>query len=138
MFDIAYHGDGQPAQVKTIAARQGVPIRFLEQIFLKLKRADLVSSRRGPRGGYALSQPASAIQLGVIIRALEGATSFRSADADAPDGDSASREITERMFDSLAEAVDRLFDGHTLADLCDQAEEAGVRRGPPRRYVYSI
>ena len=49
LFDIAYFNEGQPTQAKDIAERQGIPPRFLEQIFQDLKRAGIVGSKRGPR-----------------------------------------------------------------------------------------
>lgn len=55
-----------------IAARQHIPIEFLEQILLTLKRAGLISSKRGIRGGYALIKPPSDITLGQVIRLLDG------------------------------------------------------------------
>lgn len=138
LFDIAYHGRGEATQVKVIAERQAVPPRFLEQIFQDLKRANLVHSRRGPRGGYALMRSPETIRIGDIVRALEGPTSFASADGDAPEGDSDSRAITEAAFDALASAVDSALNSRSLAQLCDEAEESNVRRSASQRYVYSI
>ena len=138
LFDIAYHGRGEATQVKVIAERQAVPPRFLEQIFQDLKRANLVHSRRGPRGGYALMRSPETIRIGDVIRALEGPTVFGSADGDAPEGDSDSRAITEAAFDTLASAVDDALNSQTLAQLCARAEESNVRRSATQRYVYSI
>ncbi|HMR10798.1 MAG TPA: Rrf2 family transcriptional regulator, partial [Polyangiaceae bacterium] len=72
LFDIAYCNDGRPTQVKDIAERQGIPPRFLEQIFQDLKRAAIVGSKRGPQGGYNLARTATEIRLGDVVRALEG------------------------------------------------------------------
>ena len=52
VFDLAYNGQGDPVQVRVIGERQGIPTRYLEQIFQKLRRAGLVTSKRGPGGGY--------------------------------------------------------------------------------------
>jgi Rrf2 family transcriptional regulator, iron-sulfur cluster assembly transcription factor len=75
IFDIAYHGQDQPgvsAQAKDIARREDIPLRYLEQIFQDLKRAGLVESKRGPRGGYHLKRSAAEITLGDVVRALQG------------------------------------------------------------------
>ncbi len=138
MFDIAYHGRGEATQIKAIAERQAVPPRFLEQIFQDLKKAGLVTSRRGPKGGYALLQSAETIRLGDIVRALEGPTVLCSADVDQPQGDAMSRAISEEAFAEIARGVDASFDALTLDDLCRRGEDRGVRRGAARRYVYSI
>ena len=63
---------GDPIKREAIAGAQGIPVPFLEQILLALKRAGIVSTRRGPDGGYWLSRPASEVTLGEIIRAVEG------------------------------------------------------------------
>ncbi len=78
LFDIAFYNDGKPTQVKDIAEREGIPPRFLEQIFQDLKRAGIVGSKRGPQGGYSLARRASEIRLGDVVRALEGPSSWAS------------------------------------------------------------
>jgi len=65
------YGGGQ-VQIKDIAAEQKIPIRFLEQLLLILKRAGLVSSIRGKHGGYLLGKKPSEITLLNVIEALEG------------------------------------------------------------------
>ena len=61
-----------PIKREAIAGAQGIPVPFLEQILLALKRAGIVSTRRGPDGGYWLARPAAEVTLGEIIRAVEG------------------------------------------------------------------
>ncbi len=136
MFDIAFHNDGKPTQVRTIAERQAIPPRFLEQIFQDLKRAGLVTSKRGPRGGYALSRDPDAIHIGDVIRALEG--EIRLTGDEAAGGDAMSRAITDGVLTELASRIDQVLDELSLRDLCERGESEGVRRRPPRRYVYSI
>src|SRR4029078_11126671 len=72
VFDIAHHAapDGTAAQAKEVAKRQRIPLRYLEQIFQDLKKAGLVESKRGPRGGYTLRRDPADIRLGDIVRAL--------------------------------------------------------------------
>src|SRR6478735_9898893 len=72
LFDIAFYNEGRPTQVREIAEREVIPPRFLEQIFQDLKKAGLIGSKRGPRGGYHLAKPAAEISLGDVIRAHEG------------------------------------------------------------------
>ena len=137
MFDIAFHAKGGPAQIKDIARRQDIPPRFLEQIFQDLKRAGLVTSKRGPKGGYALALTPADIRVGDVVRALEGPTQIEGSDG-AVGGDSKSRALTQRVFSELSASIDACFDAITLEDLCERGEADGVRPGPPRRYVYSI
>lgn len=139
IFDIAFHNHGKATQIKDIAERQAIPPRFLEQIFQDLKRAGLVSSKRGPRGGYQLAKPPAEIRIGDIVRALEGPISLASGKNDgAAEGDATSRAITEEAFDELSTEIEACFDGKTIEDLCERGEALGYRRRPPSRYVYVI
>ena len=137
IFDIAFHSGGKATQIKDISRRQAIPPRFLEQIFQDLKRAGLVTSKRGPRGGYALAMDPDDIRLGDIVRALEGPIVLAGADGNG-DADETSRIVTENVFSELSENIEACFDAVTIQDLCDRGDAHGVRRAPPRRYVYSI
>jgi Rrf2 family protein len=61
-----------PMKREAIAAAQGIPVPFLEQILLALKRAGIVRARRGPEGGYWLARPPGEVTLAEVIRAVEG------------------------------------------------------------------
>ncbi len=147
LFDIAFYNDGRPTQVKDIAERQGIPPRFLEQIFQDLKRAGIVGSKRGPQGGYSLARRPADIRLGDVIRALEGPIVLgeraagvrrvgaepgrRSRGADA-------RWVTESVFRDLSAKVEACFDAVTIADICARADEVGLQRPGAHRHVYVI
>jgi Rrf2 family protein len=67
------HGSGRELlQVREIAAYENIPIKFLEQIFMQLKQAGLVKTRRGKKGGYALAKPADAVAIGQVVRLIDG------------------------------------------------------------------
>jgi Rrf2 family protein len=137
LFDIAFHNRGQPTQVKDIAERQVIPLRFLEQIFQDLKRAGLVTSKRGPRGGYQLTSAPAEVRIGDIVRALEGPISLTSPPEEGTGGDATSRTVTERAFEELSQRLEGCLDSMTLEDLCAHGESLGDGHAP-RRYVYSI
>ncbi len=136
VFDIAFHSDGCATQIREIAERQAIPPRFLEQIFQDLKRAGLVTSKRGPRGGYALARNADEIRVGDVIRALEGPVALTSRGEQTADG--ASLSITEDVFAELSTRIQSCLDAVSIASLCERGEASGLRRKAPRRYVYSI
>jgi Rrf2 family protein len=139
MFDIAFHGDGSSAQIKDVAERQGIPARFLEQIFQDLRRAGLVSSKRGPRGGYQLVRSVREISIGDILRALEGALSVYDGGDELPDGgDAASIAVTDAALREVSQRIEACFNEVTLEDLCDRAQRAGLRKNGPAGYVYVI
>ena len=72
ILDIALHEQGGLAKIGEIAARQKIPLKYLENILLTLKRAGIVRSRRGAKGGYYLARPAESITVGEVIRAMDG------------------------------------------------------------------
>src|SRR4029077_16065167 len=76
VFDLAYHNAGKAAQIKDICDRQGIPARFLEQVFRDLKKAGIVRSKRGPRGGYELARTPAECTIGDVVRAIEGPTAL--------------------------------------------------------------
>lgn len=138
LFDIAFFNDGRPTQVKDIAERQSIPPRFLEQIFQDLKRSGIVGSKRGPQGGYSLARRAIDIRLGDVIRALEGPISLGEREPARRADGAAARRVTESVFRDLSARVEACFDEVTVADICSRAEELGLRRTSPQRYVYVI
>ena len=72
IFDLAYNGAGGPVRVQTIGERQRIPHRFLEQIFQRLRKAELVAGKRGPGGGYVLTRSPEKISLREVVEAVEG------------------------------------------------------------------
>lgn len=71
-LDLALHNGTSPIQAKTIARRQAIPLRFLEQVLNAMKKAGLVDSLRGARGGYLLGKLPGEIALAEIVEALDG------------------------------------------------------------------
>ncbi len=122
----------QVRQLRDVASRQRIPLRFLEQIFQELKRAGLVESKRGPRGGFRLARAPDEVRLGDVLRAVEGPValapqpSVRRRDrhhiADM-------REVADAFLADVGRAVERCFDDVTLRDLCARGEELGLRAG---------
>ena len=72
LVDLARHNDQGPIQIGEISKRQDISVKYLEQIIRPLKKADLVSSVRGPKGGHVLARKPEKITLGQIVRLLEG------------------------------------------------------------------
>ncbi len=71
-LDLAMHSGDSPVQAKSIAKRQSIPARFLEQVLNAMKKAGLVTSLRGAQGGYMLSKKPSELSLAEILEALDG------------------------------------------------------------------
>jgi Rrf2 family transcriptional regulator, iron-sulfur cluster assembly transcription factor len=141
MFDLAFHGAGGGAQAKDIARREEIPLRYLEQIFQDLKRAGIVDSRRGPRGGYYLRRPPEAIRLGEIVRALQGPIEemFRPEESGRRrNGSPSGKQVTATLWRELAEHVGHWFDSVSLGDLVKRGADLGIPRGERRANMYFI
>lgn len=137
LFDIAFHNDGRPTQIREIAERELIPMRFLEQIFQDLKKAGLIGSKRGPRGGYHLARPAAEISLGDVIRALEGPVAVLLADDDGQ-ARRGGPDATASIFRDVAANVEKCFDAVTIADVCERGASLGLRKKSRDRSSYVI
>jgi Rrf2 family protein len=114
-----------------IAERQHIPIEFLEQILLPLKRAGLLSSRRGMKGGYALIKRPEDITVGQVIRILDGPlapiscvskTAYQKCQ-DCPYADKSQCPV-QQVMGPVRDAIADILDNYTLKDFA-----AGHRKG---------
>ena len=81
LLDMAQHYNQGPVQVGDIAKRQGISVKYLEQIIIPLKRAGYVKSARGPKGGHALARRPEEITVGEIVALLEKGCLLYTSDA---------------------------------------------------------
>tara|TARA_B100000674_G_C37128472_1_gene596678 strand:+ start:48 stop:485 length:438 start_codon:yes stop_codon:yes gene_type:complete len=132
LFDMAYHSANTGTQVRQIAERQNIPMRFLEQIFQDLRRAHLVNGKRGRNGGYVLAKEPDQITLLDIVLATDGPFGFASKQEDAPVAN-----VPNLFWGQIAEEVSTVFAQYSLKDLVDRALELGIPRGEPG-YMYFI
>ena len=109
MLVLASHDDG-PVKGDAIAAAQGVPFKYLENILGQLRTAGLVRSQRGGDGGYWLAREASAISIADVIRAVEGPLATvrgeRAEDLDYPEGSGALQEVWVALRASLRNVLE--------------------------------
>ncbi len=140
LFDIAYHSVGLPTQIKDISRRQQISPRYLEQIFQKLKKAQILGSKRGPNGGYYLIKAPNDITLGDIVRATEGPFELVFCVGDAPRKQCPRKDecIASDMWLDISRQIGDFFDSIAVSDLCDRAREAGVQREYDHPYTYHI
>jgi len=136
IFDLAYNGQGELVQVRVVGERQGIPTRYLEQIFQRLRKADLIVGKRGPGGGYTLSRPAAKITLREIVEAVEGPLGEAEGWGDVADDVGANRP--DFLWPELASGFARVLNDTTLEQLCRRAAQAAVRRAHPEAVSYQI
>lgn len=107
LTDLATAGEGTLLSLAELSRRQDISLPYLEQLFVKLRRAGLVESVRGPGGGYRLSRPASDIRVSEILGAVDETVSAMHTGAGASGGLSGSRaqSLTNRLWEGLSAHV---------------------------------
>lgn len=141
IFDMAYHSEGLPTQIKAIAKRQEITPRYLEQIFQKLKRAGIVQSIRGPKGGYYLSRKPEKIAVGDVIRAVEEPMGVVFCTLPAKGRKKCRREsacVAQIVWQEAAGRLLKYFDSMSIEKLCKMAKEMGIEKQLDHRFMYFI
>jgi Rrf2 family iron-sulfur cluster assembly transcriptional regulator len=107
LADLAQTPEGERRSLAEISKRQDISLPYLEQLFVKLRRAGLVASVRGPGGGYHLARPASEIRVSDILEAVDETVSALHTGAGASGGASGSRaqSMTNRLWEGLSAHV---------------------------------
>lgn len=117
MLDLAL-AENQVVRLKDAAARQGISLKYLEQIISVLQKCGYVKSMRGPGGGYMLAKKPEQYTVGMILRQIEGSLA-PVACLDGEENDCVRQEscVTLRLWKMLYEAINGVVDQVTLADL---------------------
>lgn len=107
LADLAMQPPGVLMPLSELSRRQDISLPYLEQLFVKLRRADLVASVRGPGGGYRLGRPASEIRVSDILGAVDETVSAMHVGAGASGGVSGSKaqSLTNRLWEGLSAQV---------------------------------
>ena len=119
MADLAKNNTTNPTSLTEISLRQGISIAYLEQLFLKLRKNNLVQSARGPLGGYVLSKPPSEIKLLSIIRAVDEKIKTVKCKKESKKGCNGKsiKCITHNLWDDLEAHINKFFEDNTLKDI---------------------
>ena len=119
MADLANVKDKKTTNLTEISLRQGISISFLEQIFLKLKKNNLVKSSRGPAGGYSLTRSPEEIKLSNIIEAVDEKVKTVGCKKESKKGCTGKsiKCITHNLWDDLEAHINIFFEKNTLKDI---------------------
>ncbi len=123
MIDVAKFGvEGKPVSLSDIAARQEISLNYLEQLFCKLRRADLVTSARGAFGGYSLSRPVQDIAIADIVEAADESLHFTRCHSDKTKGCMANSTqcLSHHLWDSLGQHMMMYLKKISLKDVLDK------------------
>lgn len=123
MADLAAHGRGAPVRLAEIAERQDISHSYLEQLFARLRRAGVVTSVRGPGGGYELAKTADQTRIADVILAVDEPIRATRCDALAEGKGctgGAERCLTHDLWDELGRQIYLFLAGVTLADVVER------------------
>lgn len=119
MLDLALHEGKGPIALAEISARQGISLSYLEQLFSRLRKQDLVSSTRGPGGGYRLGMPLEEISIASVIGAVDESVDARKCGGEKNcQGDE--RCLTHELWEELSEQIYFFLNGISLSDLVNR------------------
>lgn len=113
LAELARSGRG-PVPIGQVAERRGIPVQFLEQLFSTLRRAGILVSHRGAKGGYTLARPSGEITVLEVVQALDGVVGEEGKEAGG-------------IWEDGVEALRTIFRENTIADIARrETEETGV------------
>lgn len=122
LLDIAIYGDGESVSLKTISSRRDISQKYLEHIFIALKKKEIVTSVRGGQGGYKISKPIDEITVGEILRALEGSLAPVKCISENTKVkcEAYNKCVTKDVWIDIKDALDKAVDNITLKDLVEE------------------
>lgn len=130
MVDLAYYGGERPVSLAEIAVRQEISLSYLEQLFARLRRRGLVSSVRGPGGGYLLARTADTITICEVVDAVEESMRVTRCPKNALPTrgcmSDRSRCVTHDLWADLGDHIRGFLTAVSLADVCE-GRRAGDR-----------
>jgi Rrf2 family protein len=129
MLDLALQRERGLIPMQEVATRQSIPQRYLEQVLLSLKRAGLLTSKRGSTGGYHLTREPEEITVGAVLRAVEGTGTAFQPGAAARSNGGAAADLADLWLE-ISEAVSTVVDRVTFGELVARARERHGRARP--------
>ena len=122
MADLAHHSNGKPVALAEVADRQEISLSYLEQLFGRLRRGGLVSSVRGPGGGYMLAREAGEMRISDIILAVDEPIKATRCTPGSPTGchSHKGRCLTHDLWEELGNQIYLYLSSVTLADVCER------------------
>ena len=127
MLDMAQHYEEGPIHLAQVATRQGISVKYLEQIIIPLKKADYIRSVRGPKGGHALALAPEEITVGEIVALLEEGTSLAECAHNDKVCERSQTCLTRWLWKEAGRALfDKLY-SITLADVMNGAESCPAK-----------
>ena len=124
LAELAVNQEQGTLHAQELARREKIPVKFLEQILLTLRKAGILQSRRGAGGGYTLNRPPERISLGEVVQVIDGPVVLLDciAQEESCACDRAATCGLRDVVSGVRDGVVRLLDEVSLADICARAE----------------
>src|SRR5512139_1280822 len=117
MLELACHYGEGPIELREIAKREDISLKYLEQVIVPLRTAGLVKSARGSKGGYFLAKPPSEVYLTDLVQILEGPLNLIECLNDPKVCQKVPYCVTRDIWKEVSDAIDRIFHSVTLGDM---------------------
>lgn len=137
MLDLALHEGRGPISLADISERQGISLSYLEQLFAKLRRNELVRSVRGPGGGYQLNREQAGINVAEVIDAVNESVDATGCNrqGDCQGGDTC---LTHHLWCDLSDQIHAFLSGISLADLVARKDVQAISERQERIHVDQV
>lgn len=126
MLDVALHSRQEPVSLAEISERQGISLSYLEQLFSRLRKHGLVSSVRGPGGGYLLGKEAAKIAVGEVISAVDESVDATRCQGKTEGCQGGNRCLTHSLWSDLSDRITEFLNNITLDELVNNQDVLDV------------
>ncbi|PAX59643.1 RrF2 family transcriptional regulator [Brunnivagina elsteri] len=122
LLELATHyQNGEPLQIRQIAAQQNIPDRYLEQLLATMRRGGLVKSQRGSKGGYYLAREPWKITIFEVLTCIEG-LDVRTSEEKPQQPTSADRAVLKEVWQEARQVANSILQKYTLAEVCEKRD----------------
>jgi Rrf2 family transcriptional regulator, iron-sulfur cluster assembly transcription factor len=132
LVDLSLHSGGKPVSLREISAREEIPLSYLEQLFLRLKNGQIITSVRGPGGGYILARSSAEISVSDIVASVEEPLDPVSCLDEKSPCSRGGRCVTRNVWKGLGERIRGFLDSINLEDLTREARAGNGAPDPQR------
>lgn len=137
LVDMASHYHQGPVHLADVAARQGISLKYLEQIIIPLKKANYIKSLRGPKGGHILARPPEEITVGEVVALLEERDTFLDCSVRPEACARAGLCLTRDVWREAAKVMFEHLNSVTLADLLKKCQSPATAKGESDVFPHS-
>ena len=137
VLDLSFHKNEGPVSLADISSRQGISLSYLEQLFARLRRNNIVVSTRGPGGGYSLSRDSEEISMAEIIVAVDESYEATNCGGSKAANGGCSNEhqcLTHDLWHELSQEIHNFLNGISLAELMKQKGIASVAERQDKKH----